>query len=82
MVRNVSLVRSKKQAFKIGLMAETFGNEESQASKYDAFILSEPGVPAVKIEEKDILDNIMIIFHRYSSIPGEIISVQRLYNHN
>ena len=71
MVRNVSLVRSKKQAFKIGLMAENFGNDESESAKYDAFILSEPGVPAEKVPDTELLEHIMMLFHRYSTIPGE-----------
>ena len=72
MVRNVSLVRSKKQAFKIGLMAENLGEETSYNSKYNAFILSEPGIPVKKIPENEVLDHIMMLYHRYSSIPGNL----------
>ena len=74
MVRKISLVRSKEQAFKIGLLAENLDGDMDEfrqnLSKYDAFILSEPGVTPLKVDN-DVQDYIIILFHRYSNLIGK-----------
>lgn len=78
MVRKISLVRSREQAFKIGLLAENLGGEFDEfgtnLAKYDAFILSEPGVTPIKVD-KDVQDYIVILFHRYSNLIGKLNSI-------
>ena len=71
MVRTVSLVKSKADAFKVGLLAENVEDESQNSNQFDSFILSEPGVPAVKVtEENHIVDSVMMLNHRYSNIQG------------
>ena len=74
MVRKISLVRSREQAFKIGLLAENLdGNldeNRKNTANYDAFILSEPGITPEKVD-KDIQDHSVILFHKYSNLVGK-----------
>ena len=72
MSRRISLVKSKNDAFKLSLSAESIDPSLQDASKYDAFVLSEPGVPAVKIPRGEVLDNIMTLQHRYSNLQGNL----------
>ena len=70
MVRQVSLVRSKQDAFRCGLLAENIDELSKDASQFDAFILTEPGVPARKVPDGLITQEIMSVSHRYSNIQG------------
>ena len=70
MVRRLALVKSREEAFNIGLQAELIDETNNQSSKFDSFILTEPGIPAVKIEAGHVLENVMVVFHRYSNLQG------------
>ena len=69
MAQRLALVKSRDEAFQIGLQTELLEPSQKQASKYDSFILSEPGVPAEKIAG-EVLENVKVLFHRYTSTQG------------
>ena len=73
MTRRISLVKSKEDAFKLGLLAESIDPTLRDASKYDAFILSEPGVPAMKVPKEEVLENVFALFHRYTNLQGKML---------
>ena len=73
MSRRIALVKNKDDAFKLGLSAESIDPSLQDSSKYDAFIVSEPGVPAMKIPRGEVLDNIMSIQHHYSNLQGKMV---------
>lgn len=73
MSRKISLVKSRDQAFKLGTLAEAIDPEEQKNAAFDSFIVSEPGIPAVKVPSGRVLDEIPMIFHRYSNLQGKIL---------
>ena len=72
MARRIALVKSKDEAFKLGLNAESIDPSLKDSAKYDAFVLSEPGVPATKIPKGEVLENVMVLQHRYTNLQGKI----------
>ena len=70
MSRKISLVKSRDEAFKFGTLAEASDPEEEKNAAFDSFIISEPGIPAVKVPGGRVLDEIMLIYHRYSNLQG------------
>ena len=73
MARRIALVKSKTEAFKLGLLAESTDPSLHDSAKYDAFIASEPGVPALKMPKGEVLENVMVLQHRYTSLQGNTI---------
>ena len=71
MSRKISLVKSRDQAFKLGTLAEAIDPEERKNTAFDSFIVSEPGIPAEKVSNGRVLDEIAMIFHRYSNLQGK-----------
>ena len=78
----ISLVKSRNQAFRLGTLAEQLDPTQEKASCHDSFIISEPGILAVKLSVDKILENIMILFHRYSNLQGKILSWKISKNEN
>ena len=73
MGRKIALVKSQEQAFKLGCDAETMDPSQKDASKFDAFIVTEPGVPTIKVTEGDLVDQVRMLYHHYSNIQGKFI---------
>ena len=71
MTRRIALVKPKSKAFAAGILAEQVDPTQQRAASFDSFILSEPGVPADKVQE-DILDEVHLIFHLYSNLQGKL----------
>ena len=72
MGRQISLVKSKQDAFKNGLLAENIDELQRDSSQFDSFILTEPGVPARKVPDGLITHEVLTVSHRYSNIQGRI----------
>ena len=70
MARKISLVKSREQAFILGSLVESIDPEERKNAAYDSFIISEPGIPCFKIPERRVLDEVLVLFHRYSNLQG------------
>ena len=70
MARKISLVKSREQAFKMGSIVEAIDPEEQKNAAFDSFILSEPGIPTFKVPDGRVLDEILVLFHRYSNLQG------------
>ena len=71
--RRISLVKAKHKAFNNGVLAEQVDPTQEQAARFDSFILSEPGVPATKLDRTDpkkIIDEVVVLFHLYSNLQG------------
>lgn len=73
MARRIALVKSKDEAFKLGLNAESIDPSLKDSAKYDSFVLSEPGVPATKLPKGEVLENVMVLQHRYTNLQGNFI---------
>ena len=71
MARRIALVKNKDDAFKLGLLAESIDPSLQDSSKFDSFIVSEPGVPAIKIPKGEVLDNIVTLQHHYTNLQGK-----------
>ena len=69
-MRRVALVKSRDEVFKVGLQTELFDPTQDQLSKYDRYIVSEPGILAEKVPKEEVLSNIMMLYHRYSNMEG------------
>ena len=74
-MRKISLVKSRDQAFKMGMMVEAIDPDEVKNAAFDSFIISEPGIPAIKVPGGRILEEILVLFHRYSNLQGKIINL-------
>ena len=72
MGRQISLVKSKQDAFKTGIMAEYIDESQRDASQFDSFIVTEPGCPARKVPDGLITHEILTVSHRYSNIQGSL----------
>ena len=72
MGRQISLVKSKKDAFTTGLMAEFIDELQRDSSQFDSFIVTEPGCPARKVPDGLITHEVLSVSHRYSNIQGII----------
>ena len=70
MSRKIALVKSKDQAFKFGNIVEAIDPEEKKNAAFDSFIVSEPGIPAAKVPDGRVLDEVTMLFHRYSNLQG------------
>ena len=70
MERRVALVKSRDDAFRIGIQTELIDETQSQNSKYDSFIMTYPGVAAVKVPEGQALESIKMVYHRYTNLQG------------
>ena len=66
MGRQISLVKSKQDAFKNGLLAENIDELQRDSSQFDSFILTEPGCPARKVPDGLITHEVLTVSHRYS----------------
>ena len=71
MAKTISLVKSKAQAFQLGLMAENIDPSQRRASSVDQFILTEPAPSTEKVDNDKLIDKVMMVFHRYSNIQGK-----------
>ena len=70
MSRKIALVKSQDQAFKMGNLVEALDPEENKNAAFDSFIVSEPGIPATKVPDGRVLNEVMVLFHRYSNLQG------------
>ena len=70
MAKNIALVKSKSQAFHLGIMAENIDPSQRRASSFDPLIFTEPAVTTSKVDNDKLIDQVMMVFHRFSNIQG------------